>query len=459
MGGERVSGSRFGRLGRLGWLGRHALPLVWRRLRESRDEPPAALAAELLERHADAAEEMFATLGSMKGLALKAGQMISYLDGALPESYRPVYQAVLTRLQAAAPALPWSAVEPVLVAELGAPVAARFAEFSPEPFAAASIGQVHRARLPDGREVAVKVQYPGIEKAIEADLKNAAFLKSFKSLFLIGKQTLRRSIDDIFEEIRARTVEELDYRREARMQERFRGLVADDVEIWIPRIVPACSSGRVLTSEFVAGRNFDEICREAPQAARDRYAAILTRFMLRSVYEFRLFNADPHPGNYLFPADGRVALLDFGCVKELPGWLADASRRYLGAAVRAVRTDEESDWAAFDAAIADAFQLDRDRPDTFALYREFVLYCLRPYLRDEWFQFTPEYAGGSIDLMLNGMKKMMFAHRIPRIPDLPSVPADFTFLSRLQWGFYSVLTRLRAGGNWHRMLPADMRAQ
>src|SRR5438094_498337 len=336
--GDEVAGGRFGRFVRLGWLSRRALPIAWRRLRELGETADhasrAALAEDVLAKHADIADEAFRTLGSLKGLALKIGQMVSYLDGALPAEYRAVYQDALARLQREAPALPWSAIEPILVEELQRPVAESFARFEPEPFAAASIGQVHRAQLHTGEAVAVKVQYPGIDRAIAADLKNVAMMKSvlLPVLGLAGRGAMARNLDDTLGEIRARITEELDYAREARMQERFRALFADDAELGIPRVFAAQSSRRVLTSEFVAGRTLAEVRAGATQEARDRYGAILSRFMFRSIYEHRLFNADPHPGNYLFPDDGRLVVLDFGCVKELPDWMVAAMKRYLGAA-------------------------------------------------------------------------------------------------------------------------------
>jgi predicted unusual protein kinase regulating ubiquinone biosynthesis (AarF/ABC1/UbiB family) len=459
----KVPGSRLGRLTRLGWLSRKAVPVAWRRLREAahaRPEERAAIAEEVLDKHADIAEEAFRTLGNLKGIALKVGQMLSYMDGALPEAYRAVYQKVLSRLQQEAPALPWRAVEPVLLAELGRPVREAFATFEPEPFAAASIGQVHRATLRSGEPVAVKVQYPGIEKAMNADLKNAKLFQALASpiLGLAGRGAMQANLEEVMTEIRLRLLEELDYTREARMQERFRALLADEPHLAIPRVFPECSGRRVLTTEYATGRSLGEICRSAPQDERDRHAAVLNRVMLRSLFEFRLFNADPHPGNYLFPEDGRVVWLDFGCVKEIPDWMSRAIRRYFRAAIRATRSGAQSDWAEFDEAIREAFRLDPGDRVVYDLARDFLLYCLRPYLRDEPFHFTPAYTGESIDRILDGAKATAFPKgSLPRIPNLPPIPADFTFLNRLQWGFFSVLAMLQARGNWHQALPPEVR--
>ena len=202
---DEVSGGRLRRLFRLGWLGRRALPIAWKRIRETGEGEAAhaALAEELLEKHAAVAEEAFATLGELKGLAAKIGQMVAYLDGALPEAYRPVYQKVMARLLSDVPALPWSAVEPILVRELGGPVAERFAELEPAPFAAASIGQVHRGRLRGGAEVAVKIQYPGVDRALTADLDNAALMRKLLMplLGLAGGASLSRNVKAVMAEV------------------------------------------------------------------------------------------------------------------------------------------------------------------------------------------------------------------------------------------------------------------
>jgi predicted unusual protein kinase regulating ubiquinone biosynthesis (AarF/ABC1/UbiB family) len=460
---SRVPGSRLGRLTRLGWLSRNAVPVAWRRLREAahaRPEERAAIALRALDRHADLAEEAFRTLGDLKGIALKVGQMLSYMDGALPEAYRAVYQKALSRLQQEAPALPWRAVEPVLRAELGRPIREVFSSFEPEPFAAASIGQVHRATLPDGCPVAVKVQYPGIEKAMKADLKNAKLFQALLApvLGLAGRGALQDHLEEVMAEIRLRLLEELDYTREARMQERFRTLLADEPLLAIPRVFPECSSRRVLTTEYRTGRTLDEVCRSALQQERDRHAAVLNRVMIRSLFEFQLFNADPHPGNYLFPEDGRVVWLDFGCVKEIPDWMCRAIRRTFRAAIQATRSNSPGDWAEFDEAIREAFRLDPEEHVIYELARDFLLYCLRPYLKDEPFQFTPDYTGESIDRVLDAATAAAFPKgSLPRIPNLPPIPADFTFLNRLQWGFFSVLAMLRARGNWHQALPPEVR--
>ena len=464
MSDDRVSSSRLGRLTRFAGLGRRAVPVAIQRFRETveaRPEDRGKIAAGALKKHGELADKAFRTLGDMKGVALKLGQMLSYMDGAVPLELTEVYQDVLARLQQQAPPLRWSAVRPVLEAELGA-LERAFASFDETPLAAASIGQVHRATLRDGRQVAVKVQYPGVDAAMRSDLKNAVMFQTlmtpFMSILGAGRGT-RSYMREVMAEVRDRLLEELDYEREAATQTRFRTLLADDPELVVPAVHPRLSTRRVLTSDLIVGRRLQEVCETADQEARDRYGTVLTRAVLTSLYRFGLFNADPHPGNYLFPDDGTVCLLDYGCVKEIPPWMRDDMGRYLRTAIVATRTDDPRDWARFDDALAGALNLDRSDPQIFRLYREFSLYIMRPALIDAPFDFTSAFTRESIDRVLDGARETVFGKgKIPRMPNIPPVPPDYTFLNRLQWGFYSILSMLRARVNWHALLPEELRA-
>lgn len=264
------------------------------------------------------ARRLVATLGEMKGAAMKVGQMLSLQDALLP----PEVAAVLRTLQMETPSLPLEMVEEQLAAELGDPLQL-FASFEPEAFAAASIGQVHRAVLRDGRRVAVKIQYPDIDKMVEADLGNLRrVLKS-----LVG---LVSSIDfePIWLELRARLREELDYLREAERMRRMTELYARVPEIVIPRVVDEASTSRVLTTTYEEGLSPDEACSAAtPQELKDRWGLTLYDFLLRGLLVHRLLHADPNLANFSFRKDGRVVVYDFGCVKEVPVRLA---RSYQG---------------------------------------------------------------------------------------------------------------------------------
>lgn len=452
---DKVSGSRLRRLGRLVWTSRQMVPMAvsrWRGRGEARlDEDPAVVRA---------AEELLGTLGDLKGLALKVGQMLSYMDGALPAEAEPVYRRVLSKLQREAPSLPWDTVRTVLEAELG-DFSALYAEIDPTPFAAASIGQVHRARLHDGTSVAVKVQYPGIREAVLADLKNLDGLKSMARPFLtvLGAGSNVGLADNVMAEVRARLLEELDYVHEARMQVRFAEMFAATPDIVVPRVFLEASSERVLTTSFEEGASLDEVADQADDDLRQRWALALTRAVTEQLYVHHLFNGDPHPGNYLFRSDGTVVLLDFGCIKAITPQMAADMRAHLRAAIVATRTDTPKDWKAFEAAFVHSLRLQGAEQPVIDLIGRLLLYALEPVLRDEVFAFTPEYTGGINDLLLDGKRQIVFGDgRIPHIPKIPASPGDYTFINRLQWGFYSILTRLRARVNWHRLLPADLRA-
>lgn len=260
-----------------------------------------------------AARQLVTILGSMRGAAMKVGQSLSTVDmGLVPEEVRPEFQAILAELQHSAKPSPFREVRKTIEKDLGAPIDELFASFEREPIAAASIGQVHRATLPDGRAVAVKVQYPGIAEAIESDMKNLA-------LGLKLLRTLVPGIDTaaIADEIRERIYEELDYELEAQNQRTVARLYRGHPFVVVPEVITALCGRRVLVTEFVEGRRFEEILSRSEEE-RNRIGEILVRFYLNGAVRHRFLNGDPHPGNTLFLDDGRVAFLDFGFAKRLP---------------------------------------------------------------------------------------------------------------------------------------------
>ena len=251
------------------------------------------------------------TLGTMRGLALKIGQMASYVDGYVPPQYQGTFERTLRTLRSAAPAMSEEAAARVVLSELGDVPESLFAEWSKTPFAAASIGQVHRARLNDGRAVAVKVQYEGVDRAVRADLSNASTLTS-----LLGPLGGKFGVREQMRELRERFEEELDYRHEAEEQARFRSIWEGDGAVEIPSVIADRSARRVMTTELVTGLSFEAACA-APQEEREAWAKTLWRFVFGSLLVHGLFNADPHPGNYIFRAGGGVTFLDFGCTRHI----------------------------------------------------------------------------------------------------------------------------------------------
>ena len=252
------------------------------------------------------AEDVASTLGTMKGVLMKLGQMASYIDNGLSPSVR----RTLSRLQDSVPPMSPELAAQVVESELGGPPEQVFARWDPEPIAAASIGQVHRAITRDGRAVAVKVQYPGIAETIAADLGNVALLRR-----MLRVTAPSQDVDALLAELRERVLEELDYRREADNQRLFAGYYDGHPTIVVPAIVDELSTRRVVTSELADGARFAELASWS-QSERDLAAETIYRFVFRSLYELHAFNGDPHPGNYLFHGGGRVTFLDFGLVRH-----------------------------------------------------------------------------------------------------------------------------------------------
>ena len=269
--------------------------------------------SEALERrHLEAAEQMVATLGRMKGAAMKIGQLASFIDTEfLPPEYRELYQEQLATLRSTAPPMPWETVRSVLDEEWEEPVEELFENFEHEAAAAASIGQVHRAVLPDGRRVAVKIQYPGVAAAIAADMQNAGMILRLAKTLAPGLDAGAAAA-----ELKERVMEELDYELEAQSQRSFARGYRGHPFIYVPDVVTRLSTERVLVSEWVDGAGFEEV-RTLPQPERDRFGEIVFRFCFGSMYHLQHINADAHPGNYLLMPGGRVAFLDFGMTKHL----------------------------------------------------------------------------------------------------------------------------------------------
>jgi predicted unusual protein kinase regulating ubiquinone biosynthesis (AarF/ABC1/UbiB family) len=259
------------------------------------------------------ARSLVKMFSGMRGAAMKVGQTLSAVDlGLVPEEVRPEFQEILATLQQSAEPVAFKGIKKVVEEDLGAKLSESFADFTEEPLAAASIGQVHRATLHDGREVAVKVQYPGIAEAIHADMQNLRLGLKLLSSIAPGIDT-----GEIASEIRERITEELDYELEASNHRAMARVYRGHPFIWVPDVVTSLSRERVLVTEFVDGRRFAAMRASTTQAERDRIGEVLLRFYLNGPLRHRLLNGDPHPGNALYLDDGRVAFLDFGFFKKL----------------------------------------------------------------------------------------------------------------------------------------------
>jgi predicted unusual protein kinase regulating ubiquinone biosynthesis (AarF/ABC1/UbiB family) len=288
-----------------GVAGRAALGMGKRMTGKSRDE----VNAELLER---AADELFEVLGELKGGAMKVGQALSVMEAAIPPQFAGPFRAALVKLQSEAPPLPAAKVHRVLDTQLGTKWRDRFASFDDDPIASASIGQVHKAVWKDGRDVVVKVQYPGADEALRADLKLIR-----RSTWLVKRIAPGVAVDRLVAEVSERIEAELDYRQEADNQRAFAKAFAGDDKFCVPAVV--ASAPKVLVSEWMEGRRLSAIIADGSQAERDAVCALLVEFAVSSPARVEMVHADPHPGNFMVLADGRLGVIDFGAVSEHPG--------------------------------------------------------------------------------------------------------------------------------------------
>lgn len=442
--------SRLGRLARLGALAPRALPMATEAMRRAafgkREDPEAEREAQrkVVENAKKTAEAMLKTLGEMKGLPLKLGQMASYIDGLAPPGYEEKFQEVLKKLQAKAPPLSREAAIKVITSELGKPEEV-FAEWEPDPFAAASIGQVHRAVTHTRDHVAVKVQYPDIDKAIENDLKSISLLESMVAP--IGRKYHSK---ETLDEIRSVFLAELDYRREADNAEKFRTMhlvLERDDDIVIPKIFHSLSSKRVLTAELIGGVDYATFCANATQEERNATSATIWRFMFRALFKHGVLYADPHPGNYRFLGGGKVAFLDFGCVKMMPPALLAGTKRYVVAAM-------DEDWDELERACIEVLGYDPTDTEAFKLYMDYTKLVLEPLTKDGVYKHTHAIAREAVAFLVRGGKKLMKPKDGDILPNLPKpihMPQDHTFMNRLQWGLASVMAGIGGEGNWRRL--------
>ena len=449
---DAAPSSRFGRLARLTALAPKVLPFAMEGVRRAigsrtGQAPPTAdeereARVRMLATAKKTAEAMLKTLGDMKGLPLKFGQMASYIDGLAPPGYEDKFQEVLKRLQAKAPPVSREAAIQVIRSELGGAPETIFSAFDLDPFAAASVGQVHRATTKGGDVVAVKVQYPGIDKAIENDLKSLSMLETMFAP--VGRRYHSR---ETLEEVRAVFMAELDYGQEAETSETFRRIHQDDADIVIPRVHHSLTTRRVLTLELIGGQDYATFVSTASQEEKNKAGETIFRFMFRPLHLHGLMYADPHPGNYRFLGGGKVGFLDFGCVKQLPLHLTSAMRSYIRAA-------QQEDWDAFYRACHDVLGFDEGDPAGWRLYTEYVKMMLEPLRYDRPFRYSQQYAREAVAFLVRGGRDIFWKDddTLPSFPKPIHMPTDLTFVNRLQWGLASVMGGLEAEANFFRIV-------
>ena len=381
-----------------------------------------------------AATQATELLGNLRGLAAKVGQIASYVDGIIPEEHRATFESALSTLRTAAPVSPPEAIRALVLEEFGRPPEALFAAFEVTPFASASIGQVHRATTHSGDNVAVKIQHPGVDRAILGDLDNAKIVES-----MVGIGTRRIGSKEALGEIRERFLEELDYSLEARRQRQFAALFSDQPSIRIPKIYDELSTKRVLTSAFCTGLTLEEACQKS-EPERRAYCETLWRFVFTGNLIGGMFNADPHPGNYLFNENGAVTFLDFGCVQPL-------SKEHVALAVEMHRDALRRDEAAFAVSVRALLGTSPGRYEDWAL--AFSRRCFEPIFASP-FKMDRAYTTSLVHTMVD-LKKLLPSKNIGYVP----LPPGMLFMNRLQFGFYSVLARFAVATDY-AALEADI---
>ena len=420
---------RFSRLAATSLKGSMRLAMIGPRTLIGRDSP-----AKLLEDlHLATAEDLVETLGRLKGASMKLGQLASFIDaGVLPADVRDTYQSVLGSLRDAAPPMKRELVGEVFRHEFGTDPSELFARFSEEPYAAASLGQVHLATTHDGREVAVKVQYPGIEDAIRSDLAVTTAMRPLLPLLAPGLDAA-----DAVDEMRARLLEECDYLLEAENMDTLAERYEEHPFVWVPRSLLELSTERVLTMDRAQGRPFAEIM-EADRAERDRVGEMLFRFYYGSLYRYGFTSADPHPGNYFEMRDGRMAFFDFGLACNLDQRMMP---HLLGAFLALRDADVEG---LFRHAVAMRYitrpqQIDAQR------FFDWARLVLDPIAEDRDYTFTREFIAERTATMMDPRNPWWsFLRQL-------NLPRWAILLYRLELGLFAVLAQLGATANWHRM--------
>ena len=369
------------------------------------------------------ADDVTATLGTMKGVMVKLGQMASYVDDGLSPSVR----RTLSRLQDSVPPMSPELAAGVITEELGQPPEQLFARWDPAPIAAASIGQVHRAITKDGLAVAVKVQYPGIAEMMAADLDNVSLLRR-----MLRVTAPSQDVDGLIAELRERVLEELDYRREARNQQKLHEYFAGHPTISVPAIVAELSTRRVVTSELVTGARFADIASWSQQE-RDLAGETLYRFVFRSLYEVHAFNGDPHPGNYIFHGNGKVTFLDFGMVKHF------TNTDLMPLMHMARNLCVESDPARFRASLEEAGFLVPGAPLSDDQVAEHLAVFYQLIRESKTVTVTGDYASAVV--------RRFFDVRSP-VAQYARIPRSYVVLQRINLGLFALLGEMKATANW-----------
>jgi predicted unusual protein kinase regulating ubiquinone biosynthesis (AarF/ABC1/UbiB family) len=430
---DKIPTSRVGRTAKIGGLaaGQALRQAGTRAANVGRTEQGRSAALE--RRHIEAAEQIVEALGSMKGAAMKVGQVLSFLDvGMVPEEYREEFQLKLAKLRDAAPTVTFNDMGKVIEAELGEPLEEVFAEFDKEPIAAASIGQVYRAKLHDGREVAVKVQYPGVAAAVRADMQNLGLILRLAKRIAPGMDPKA-----IGEEIRSRIGEELDYELEAQNQRALARIFRGHPFIVIPEVVTSLSHERMMVSEYVHGAGFEEL-KGRDQEERNRIGEIIFRFYFSCLYRHGQFSGDPHPGNSMLLEDGRMAFFDFGLFKRMPPGSVDLEINV----ARAIIEGDTETIMRLGTEVGFFREPEKFNPDRVLAHFSAATSW---YTADREIELTPEYAT-QVLIDMSDPRSEYFSYLRHE-----SAPPDHIFGRRMEVLTLAVISQLHARANFHRI--------
>ena len=410
--------------------------LRWAGMRTAnRVRTPERAAAAQSERTAAAVQQLVDQLGQMRGAAMKVGQMISMVDlDGLPDEEQDQLRNSLAALRDNVPPVAFADLEKLMRKEFGGPMQRAFSDFDERAFAAASIGQVHRATTVDGDDVAVKIQYPGVAEAVETDLRNATLL-----LPLVKRLAPGLDAKALAAEMRERIGEELDYELEAQNQRRIERLTRGHPFLRVPRVHTDLSTRRVLVSDYVEGERFEAV-RGADEAQRDRYGEIVFRLYFGLLYRDRIALGDPHPGNYLLCPDGRVCFLDFGLLRDVDGARV-ASERAIALAVR------QRDAAAVKAALLAGGYLPASRAD--AVDPDFALGLMRMAIK--WYAVPGARRFGTNGSRPDGNRARPDSEQRAAMRmqvNQFTLPPESILIRRMHAIVAVVLEQLRAGADW-----------